>query len=182
MSNRKSPRPDRAGLPPHDFHIGEDNHASITQLPNFRRMALHVIGKAPMPAIPFDPLGGGPYVLASFIGDAALKFLRPWPPYGSDGFVADPAQTLIADIADNLLPLSTAADSARLAFLCRIGEFLEIALHQPGRLPAIIASIDALTNARLTERARAILTTGDDPGACDLWQSATLAELCPDLS
>lgn len=166
-------------LPAHDFHIGENSRAHIDQLPNFRAMAFHVIGKAPRPtpAVPIDAFGMGPYVLGHFIGDAVLKLLRPWPVYGADGFAADPAQGLIEDIADGLLPVSPAADAVRGAFHCRIGELLEIALHQPGRLPAIIANIDALTNARLTERARAILLTGCDPGAADLWESAGLADL-----
>lgn len=159
-----------APLPPHDFHIGENNHATIGQLPNFRAMAFHVIGKAPMltPVIHAGPIGMGVYSLGALIGDAALKLLRPWPLYGSDAFAADPAQSLILDIADSL-PLSPGATGVRLSFICRMGEFLEIALHHPGRLPTIIANIDALTNARLTERARAILMTGRDPGADDLW-------------
>lgn len=157
-------------LPPHDFHIGENNRANITQLPNFRAMAFHVIGKAPMltPVIHVDPLGAGVFNLGLLIGDAALKLLRPWPVYGSDVFVADPAQGLVLDIAERL-PVSPGADAVRSSFLCRVGEFLEIALHQPGRLPEIIANIDALTNARLTERARETLITGVDPGAADLW-------------
>ncbi|MDP1611709.1 MAG: hypothetical protein Q8M11_11685 [Sulfuritalea sp.] len=160
-------------LPPHDFHIGENNHATIGQLPNFRAMAFHVIGKAPMltPVIHSDPIGMGVYSLGALIGDAALKLLRPWPLYGRDAFAADPAQSLILDIADGLLPLSPAAEPVRFAFLCRMGEFMDIATHHPGRLVAIIANIDALTNARLTERAREILTTGTDPGAGDLWAS-----------
>ena len=157
-------------IPPHVFRIGEGNCANIGQLPNFRAMAFHVIGKAPMltPAIHDDPIGMGVYSLGGLIGDAALKLLRPWPLYGSDAFAADPAQSLILDIAESL-PLSPGADGVRLSFVCRMGEFLEIALHHPGRLPAIIANIDALTNARLTERARETLLTGIDPGAADLW-------------
>jgi hypothetical protein len=133
-------------------------------------MAFHVIGKAPMltPVIHADPIGAGVFSLGALIGDAALKLLRPWPLYGSEAFAADPAQTMILDIAD-LLPLSPGAEYVRLSFLCRMGEFMEIVLHHPGRLPAIIANIDALTNARLTERAREILLTGIDPGASDLW-------------
>lgn len=159
-----------APLPPHDFHIGENNHAHIGQLPNFRAMAFHVIGKAPMltPVIHADPVGMGVYSLGALIGDATLKLLRPWPVYGYDAFAADPAQALILEIAD-ALPLSPVAESVRLSFFCRMGEFLEIALHHPGRLPAIIANIDALTNERLTERARETLLTGIDPGAADLW-------------
>ena len=165
-----------APLPPHDFHIGENNHAHIGQLPNFRAMAFHVIGKAPMltPVIHADPIGAGVYSLGALIGDAALKLLRPWPLYGSDAFAADPAQMLILEIAD-ALPLSPVAENVRSSFICRMGEFLEIALHHPGRLVAIIANIDALTNARLTERARGILATGIDPGADDLWSSETPA-------
>ena len=160
-----------APLPPHDFHIGENNHAHIGQLPNFRAMASHVIGKAPMltPVIHADPIGAGVYSLGALIGDAALKLLRPWPLYGNDAFATDPAQTLILDIADGLLPLPPAAEGVRFGFLCRVAEFLEIALNHPGRLPAIIANIDALTNERLTERARETLLTGIDPGASDLW-------------
>lgn len=160
-----------APLPSHAFHIGENNLASISQLPSFRAMAFHVIGKAPMltPIVHADPIGAGGYSLGALIGDAALKLLRPWPLYGNDAFAADPAQTLILEISD-ALPLSPVAENVRHSFLCRIGEFLEIALHHPARLPAIIANIDALTNARLTERARAVLTTGCDHGADDLWQ------------
>lgn len=158
-------------LPPHGFRIGENNQAHIGQLPSFRAMAFHVIGKAPMltPVIHADPIGAGVYSLGGLIGDAALKLLRPWPLYGSEAFAADPAQSLILDIADGLLPLSPAAEPVRFAFLCRMGEFMDIATHHPGCLAAIIACIDALSNARLTERARAILTTGNDPGANDLW-------------
>lgn len=166
-------------LPSHDFHIGENNSAHIGQLPSFRAMAFHVLGKAPFPtpAVPVDSFGMGPYVLGRFVGDATLKLLRPWPVYGADPFVADPSQGLIEDIADGLLPLSPASDAVRCSFYCRIGEFLEIALHQPGRLTAIVANIDALTNARLTDRARAILLTGDDPGHADLWESVGILEL-----
>jgi hypothetical protein len=159
-----------APLPPHGFRIGENNHASISQLPSFRAMALHVVGKAPMltPVIHADPIGAGPYSLGALIGDAALKLLRPWPLYGNDAFAADPSQSLILEIAD-ALPLSPVAENVRWSFLCRVGEFLEIALNHPGRLPAIIANIDNLTNARLTERARETLLTGIDPGTNDLW-------------
>lgn len=169
MSNRTAPS---NTLPRHDFHIGESNHASISQLPNFRAMALHVIGKAPMmtPVIHADPIGAGVYSLGALIGDAALKLLRPWPLYGNDAFAADPAQTLILDIADGLLPLPSAAEGARFSFLCRMTEFLEIALNHPGRLPAIIANVDKLSNERLTERARETLLSGIDPGTDDLWQ------------
>lgn len=161
-------------LPPHDFHIGENDHANIGQLPNFRAMAFHVIGKAPFPMPPghedkIDHHGMGVYSLGALIGDAALKLLRPWP-FELDGsavFVADPAQALILDIADRL-PLSPIVDNVRFSFLCRMGELLEIALHCPDRLPAIIANIDALTNARLTERTRETLLTGIDPGRSDL--------------
>lgn len=158
-------------LPLHDFHIGENDSAHIGQLPNFRLMAFHVIGQAPRPSpnMPAGIVSIGTYALGTFIGDAALKLLRPWPQYGNELFTADPAQTLILDIADGLLPLSPMAEDVRLSFVCRVGEFLELALHQPGRLPAIVANIDALTNGRLTERARAILTTGTDPGVNDLW-------------
>lgn len=50
-----------APLPPHAFHIGENNQAHIGQLPSFRAMAFHVIGKAPMltPVIHADPIGAG---------------------------------------------------------------------------------------------------------------------------
>lgn len=145
-------------LPAHQFNI-EHHHsfANMERLPSFRMMAFHMCG------------GFGSAVLGFFFGDVALKLLRPYPVYGNEPFVADPNQSLILDVADGLLPYSPAASITRTAFLERIGEFLEIACNQPGRLPAIIANIDALTNARLTERAREILTTGRDPGADDLW-------------
>lgn len=166
-------------LPEHAFHLGEDGHANVGQFPNFRYMAFHVIGKAPapMPDGTVDTLGMGIFALGGLIGDACLKLARPWPLAPGDRFVADPAQGLIVEIADGLLPLSPKADAVRGAFLCRMGEFLEIVLHQPERLPAIIANVDALTNARLTERAAAILRTGVDPGAADLWQSASPLDL-----
>lgn len=166
-------------LPEHAFRLGEDGHANAGQFPNFRYMAFHVIGKAPapMPDGSVDTLGMGIFALGGLIGDACLKLARPWPLAPGDRFVADPAQGLIVGIADGLLPLSPKADAVRGAFLCRIGEFLEIVLHQPERLPAIIANVDALTNARLTERAAAILRTGVDPGAADLWQSASSLDL-----
>lgn len=158
-------------LPRHDFHIGEDDEASIKQLPNLRTMAFHVVGRAPITtsAIASDPVGTGSYALGAFVGDAALKLLRPWPVASTDVVEIDTAQFIIGEIGDGLLPLSPAAEEVRVAFLFRLGEFLEIALNQPQRLPEIVAKIDALTNARLTERARAILTRGEDPGAGDLW-------------
>lgn len=162
-------------LPPHDFHIGEDNSANIGQFPNLRPLAFFVIGKAPLPPLPdgtIDTWGTGTYALGSLIADAHLKLMRPWAMNatewqelansGLDG-------NEIEAIADVLLPLSPKARPVRFAFLSRIGEFLDIALHRPDRLPSIIAAIDALTNERLTQRARAILETGIDPGACDLW-------------
>lgn len=164
-------------LPDHTFRIGECGHANAGQFPNFRYMAFHVIGKAPMPDGSVDTLGMGIFALGGLIGDACLKLARPWPLAPGERFVADPAQGLIVEIADGLLPLSPAAAAVRGAFLCHMGEFLEIVLHQPGRLPAIIANVDALTNARLTERAAAILRTGVDPGAADLWQSASPLDL-----
>lgn len=158
-------------LPPHAFHIGENGSVNTKQLPNFRAMAFHVIGKAPMltPVIRFDPVGLGPYALGVLIGDAALKLFRPWPEDAGDAWELDPACGTILDIADGLLPLSPAAEGVRCAFVSRIAEFVEIALHRPAQLRAIIGNIDALTNARLTERARQILATGNDPGAADLW-------------
>lgn len=166
-------------LPDHAFRLGEDGHANVGQFPNFRYMAFHVIGKAPapMPDGSVDTLGMGIFALGGLIGDACLKLARPWPLAPGERFVADPAQGLIVEIADSLLPLSPKADAVRGAFLCRMGEFLEIVLHQPERLPAIIVNVDALTNARLTERAAAILRTGVDPGAADLWQSASPLDL-----
>lgn len=155
--------PPTGPIPDHEFRI-ERHHASanMEKLPSFRAMSFHMGG------------GFGSATLGFFIGDVALKLLRPFPVYGGDPFAVDPNQTLILDIADGLLPYSPAASVTRTAFLERVGEFLEIALNQPGRLPAIAVNIDGLTNARLTERARAILMTGRDPGADDLWPGCGL--------
>lgn len=168
-----------APLPDHTFRIGENNEARAGQLPNFRYMGFHVIGKAPapMPDGSVDTLGMGVFALGGLICDACLKLARPWPLAPGGRFSADPAQGLIVDIADVLLPIEPKAGAVRAIFLYRLGEFLEIVLHQPERLPVIIANVDALTNARLEERARAILTTGIDPGAADLWHSASLLDL-----
>lgn len=166
-------------LPDHVFRIGEDNEAHVGQLPNFRYLAFRAIGKAPapMPDGSVDTTGLGIHALGRLIGDACLKLARPWPLAPGEQFAVAPAQGLIVEIADGLLPLSPKSDAVRPDFLFRMGEFLGIALRQPERLPAIIANIDALTNVRLTERAREILNTGIDPGAADLWQSAGLRDL-----
>ncbi len=162
-------------LPDHVFRIGEDTEVHIGQFPNLRAMAFYVIGRGsiPLPGGEVDLTGTGPFALGTLIGDAYLKMARPW--------VHTPDEWRSAgaiDIVENvLLPLSPRACQTRAAFLYRLGEFIDLALHQPERLPAIIANIDALTNARLTERAAAILRTGVDPGAADLWQSASPLDL-----
>ncbi|MBI5786586.1 MAG: hypothetical protein HZA64_14120 [Rhodocyclales bacterium] len=161
-------------LPDHEFHIGENDEAHIGQFPNLRSMALHVVGKAPaqMPDGSIDPEGMGMYALGQLIGDAHFKLMRPWPTSSTEWFgllQSGPDNSQIDIIADAMLPLSLRASTVRVVFLYRVGAFLDIALHWPERLPAIIAALDALTNERLTERARAILETGTDPGAGDLW-------------
>lgn len=159
-------------LPAHDFHIGENGSADISQLPKFRAMAFHVVGKAPMVSSSVawvDRIGTGVIALGGLIADAGLKLMRPSPLKNGERYVMHPGFSHFPDFSDGWRRVAPAGDLARIAFYCRIGEFLEIALHQPQRLPAIIANIDALTNARLTERAREVLTTGIDPGADDLW-------------
>jgi hypothetical protein len=160
--------PPAGPIPNCQFRIERHHaHANMEKLPSLRAMAFHMND------------GFGSAALGFFFGDVALKLLRPFPVYGRDLFAADPNQTLILNIADGLLPYSPAASVTRTAFLSRLGEFLEIALNQPGRLPAIISNIDALTNVRLTERARTILMTGRDPGADDLWPACE-CPLCND--
>jgi len=161
-------------LPDHVFRIGEGGEAHVGQLPNLRAMAFHVIGKAPVPLAGgyVDTLGMGPYALGSLIGDAHLKLMRPWPAADGDWFPRADAGYLLA-IADGMMPLSPKADAVRAAFLYRLGEFMDIALHRPELLPGIAARLDTLTNERLTERARGILETGIDPGATDLWPCAS---------
>lgn len=169
-----APQGNPPSLPDHVFRIGENGHAGIDQFPNLRQMAFHVVGKAPRP-LPdgkADTWGMGTYALGLLIGDAHFKLMRPWvtsPAEWRELMGSGQDSNEIAGIADGLLPLSPPAEPVRDAFLHRIGEFLDIALHRPDRLPSIIAAIDALTNERLTQRARAILETGIDPGANDLW-------------
>lgn len=161
-------------LPDHAFHIGENDESHIGQFPNLHAMALYVVGKAPaqMPDGSIDPEGMGMYALGRLIGDAHFKLMRPWPTSTTEWFKlmqSGPDDSHIEIVADVMLPRSPRASAVRVAFLYRIGAFLDIALHWPGRMQAIIAALDALTNERLTERARAILETGIDPGADDLW-------------
>lgn len=165
-------------LPPHDFHIGENYTSHTGQLPNFRAMASHVVGKAPLltPVIHADPIGLGVYSLGALIGDAYLKLLRPWPLEAGEGYGVCGPFPEIGDVISLMSPLSPKAAGTREAFLSRVGEFVNIALHDPRRLPTINANIDALTNARLTERARETLLTGIDPGASDLWGEGRLGE------
>jgi len=159
------PRPDCT------FHIGEGFTAHLGQFPNLRLLTLCTIGKAPteLPGGAIDTLGLGPFSLGALIGDACLKLLRPWPLEADERHSDRGPFSEISSIIDLMLPLSPKAAATREAFLFRLGEFVNIGLHQPDRLPAIIANIDALTNARLTERARAIVDTGIDPGVNDLW-------------
>lgn len=169
-------------LPAHDFHIGENDHACLDQLPPFRPMAFFVIGKNP---VQFrdgrpDTMGLGVISLGWLIADALFKLMRPWPLAGDQLFIPDAGDNYIDDIGDGLLPLSPKVEYVRHAYLSRVCELLDIGLHSPERLPAIIANIDALTNERLTERARAILLIGDDPGHADLWESADLHKLGED--
>lgn len=161
-------------LPDHAFHIGEDGHASIDQFPALRPLAFYVIGKAPMPPEDcggqVDTLGTGRFALGALFADAHLKLMRPWPLASGEPYVigADDASEIGA-ICDQLQPAYFKTDATKAAFLGRIGEFMDIALHHPERLPAIIAAIDVLTNERLTARARAVLESGIDPGRNDLW-------------
>jgi hypothetical protein len=163
----------RSTLPDHVFRIGEGGEAHVGQLPNLRAMAFHVIGKAPVPLAGghVDTLGMGPYALGSLIGDAHLKLMRPWPG-ADDGLFHRADAGYLQTIADGMVPLSPMADAVRAAFLYRVGEFMDVALHRPAEMPEIIARLDTLTNERLTDRARAILETGIDPGAADLWPCA----------
>lgn len=142
------------------FRIGCDG-ASLDQLPNFKRLAFHVTGKAD---------GCGLYAPGGLISDAFLKLNRPWPVDAAAPYESDPCSSWLMELADGL-PDSPGLDGMRSAFLFRVGEFLDIATNCPARLPAIFAGIDALTNERLTERCRAILETGRDPGEGDLWMA-----------
>ena len=174
MSEQRTRGAGVAALPQHAFKIGNDGYACIGQLPNFRPMVSYVVGKAPL--FDGDGVGGGPTVLGSFIADAALKFLRPWPVTDGAQFKSDPAQSLLADIEARLRPTPPVGELARDAFFCRIGEFMQIAVNRPCMLTDLAASIDRLTNERLTERAAAILATGIDPGADDLWPADAYRE------
>jgi len=159
-------------LPDHTFRIGDGGEAHVGQFPNLRVMAFYVVGKAPVP-LPggeVDTLGMGPFALGALIGDAHLKLMRS-PQLSPDQWELWADVGEIAAIIDTMLPLSPKADAVRAAFLYRVGEFMDLALHRPELLPEIIARLDALTNERLTERARAILETGIDPGTDDLWDS-----------
>lgn len=158
-------------LPDHTFRIGEGGEAHVGQFPNLRIMAFYVVGKAPvsLPGGEVDTLGMGPFALGALIGDAHLKLMRPWP-LSPDQWASHADVGEIDVIANAMLPLSPKADAVRVAFLYRIGEFMDLALHRPELLPGLAGRIDAMTNERLTERARAILETGIDPGAADLWQ------------
>ena len=159
------------------FHIGEGFTAHLGQFPNLRLLTLCTIGKAPieLPGGAIDTLGLGPFSLGALIGDACLKLLRPWPVGAGERHRDRGPFSEISSVIDLMLPLSPKAAATREAFLFRLGEFVNIGLHQPDLVPGIIANIDALTNARLTERAQAIVDTGIDPGADDLWSSETLA-------
>lgn len=158
-------------LPDHTFRIGEGGAAHIGQFPNLRAMAFYVIGKAPaqMPDGNVDTLGMGPFALGALIGDAHLKLMYPihTPPEQWE-LRSDAGE--IATIMDSMLPLSPKASAVREAFLYRVGEFIDLALHKPTAVRFIIARLLLLTNERLTERALAILRTGIDPGANDLWK------------
>lgn len=145
-------------LPDYIFRIGEGESAHIGQFPNLRAMAFYLANK-------------GPYGMSSLgilIGDAAMKFLHPWPVEDGKGQALDPSPTIILDVLDLLNPLSTKADLVRVATLCRIAEFLDFVLIHPERAPELVRRIDGLSRQRLTDRARAILETGEDPGEHDL--------------
>ena len=146
-------------IPDHAFRIGEGESAHIGQFPNLRALAFHVASK-------------GPYEMCSLgvlIGDAALKFLRPWPVKdGLEERALDPSPTIILDVIDLLYPLSAKADLVRVATLCRVAEFLDFLLIHPERAPELVRRLDGLSHQRLTDRARSILETGEDPGEHDL--------------
>lgn len=163
-------------IPSCRFRIGEDGEAGIWQFPNLRLLSFYVIGKGPMapmvlPSGRADNIGMAQYALGALIADACLKLWHPWADEAGEHLAVENPFDDIETVIDVLLPVSPRACFIRTAFLCRLAEFINVMLHQPDRLPAIITAIDTLTNARLTKRARAILSTGIDPGSADLWVS-----------
>ncbi len=176
VSPTATPDASASQFPSCEFRIGEGHApAHLGQFPNLRLLTLSAIGKAPMelPDGAVDTLGLGPVSLGVLIGDAYLKLLRTRGQQDQGLHCDVEPLSHISSVIDLMLPLSPRAWATRETFLRRVNEFGKIALLHPGRLPAIIANVDALTNARLTERARAIVTTGIDPGADDLWLSET---------
>jgi hypothetical protein len=175
-SQTASPDAFAAPLPSCEFRIGEGlTPAHLGQFPNLRLLTLSAIGKAPMELLDgaVVTLGLGPLSLGVLIADAYLKLLRTRGQDDDELHGDGEPFSEIASVIDLMLPLSPKAWATREIFLRRVGEFGEIALLHPERLLSIIANVDALTNARLTERARAIVTTGVDPGADDLWLNET---------
>lgn len=174
-----TPETTAAPIPSCEFHLGEGSTAAhLGQFPNLRLLTLCVSSKA---AMEFedgvtDFVSPASLALGVLIGDACLKLLRIRPRAAND-LQGGEIMSEIGSVIDLMLPLSSYAWATREAFLFRFGEFAHIALHHPCRLTSIIANVDSLTNDRLTERARAIVATGIDPGAADLWQSQTFGKV-----
>lgn len=148
-------------LPACAFRIGENESASLYQLPDFAHLARYVA---------YAQNWTAPYSLGHLYADAFLKLSRPWMPASGGPVDLIGAGAELDNLADALLHLPPKARAARLGLLGGIAAFVEIMLSRPDLLPGFVARLDGLTNERLSERALAICLHGTDPGAADLWQ------------
>ena len=111
------------------FRIGDDPSISVGQLPNAKDFP----GEFPTD----DPAAG--YHLGEVLGVAALKLFRPWPVTPDEVVVLDPMGAWLEELAQ----CDYTMDCARLRI---VGRVVEMALLTPGRLPVLIARVDALSN------------------------------------
>lgn len=163
-------------LPDCRFRIGEGDAAEVGQLPDLASLVRFSAGRGArvLPGNQVDAFCMAPVALGTLLGDAVLKLVRPWALSSGARHAADPAQTIIGDVFERLAGMGNASWWTRMAYFCRIGEFLEVVLHQPDQVPGIVANLDAMTNARLEARCRAVMDTGEDPGIGDLWPAVPI--------
>lgn len=111
------------------FRISADACTGLAQLPNAEDFP---------DEFPTDDLTAG-YRLGEVLGVAALKLFRPWAVAPGEAVGLDPMGAWLEELA----PAGHTMDCARLRV---VGRVVEMALCAPGRLPVLIARLDALGN------------------------------------
>jgi hypothetical protein len=119
------------------FTIGENDSADLSQFPDVENMGGLGLDTERDGFVPGHELGFA-------LGLAYLKLCRPWPRIENPVLNIDPVYLL------NLLPgMQRSSPEILEGFLAVIETLTDVSLNRPDLIPALIARVDALTNADL---------------------------------